>query len=70
MIKPYEVKSLIRDALEELDGKLTEPKDENIKSTVMESSVKEDDNGDLIFSFKEDSSSEYCDRYKIKIEYL
>lgn len=70
MLKPYEVKSIIRDALEELDGKLTEPKDENIKSTVMESSVNEDDNGDLIFSFKEDSSSESYDIYKIKIEYL
>ena len=70
MIKKYEVETIIKNALEELDGMLSKPNYEDGKCTVFESLVKEDENGDLIFSFKEDFLSEDIDRYRIKIEYM
>lgn len=70
MIKKYEVETIIKNALEDLDGMLSNPKYEDGKCTVFESSVEEDENGDLIFSFKEDFLSENIDRYRIKIEYM
>lgn len=70
MIKKYEVETIIKNALEELDGMLSKPNYEDGKCTVFESSVEEDENGDLIFSFKEDFLSENIDRYRIKIEYM
>ena len=74
MIKKYEVEEIIKTALEELDGKLSKPtyKDINQKEpiiTVFEAKVEEDENGDLIFSFKEDCLSEQTDKYRIKIEH-
>lgn len=70
MIKKYEVETIIRNALEELDGMLSKPDYEDGKCTVYEASVAEDEKGDLIFSFKEDFLSDDIDRYRIKIEYM
>ena len=49
---------------------ISDPKDEDNKSTIFEASVEENENGDLIFSFKEDTLSENIDRYKIKINLI
>lgn len=70
MIKKYEVESIIKDALEELNGMLSKPKYENDERTVYQAHVEEDENGDMIFSFKEDIMGEDVDRYRIKIEYI
>lgn len=69
MIKKYEVEAIIRNALEELDGMLSPPNYNNGKSTVYESVVTEDENGDLIFIFKEDCFSDDTDKYRIKVTY-
>lgn len=70
MIKKHEVKQIIANALKDLDGMISDPKDEDNKSTIFEASVEEDENGDLIFSFKEDTLSENIDRYRIKIDLI
>lgn len=70
MIKKYEVETIIKDALEELDGMVSDPKDGTGRSAIFEASVEKDENGDLIFSFKEDFLKDTVDRYRIKIEYL
>ena len=69
MIKKYEVETIIKNALEDLNGLLSKPNEAG-ECTVFESSVKEDENGDLIFSFKEDFLSENVDKYRIKIKYM
>ena len=70
MIKKYEVENIIKDALEELDGKMSKPRYDGNLCTIYESSVSEDENGDLIFSFKEDILDKEIDKYRIKIEYM
>ena len=70
MIKKYEVENIIRYALEELDGKMSKPRYDGGLCTIYESSVSEDENGDLIFSFKEDILDKEIDKYRIKIEYM
>lgn len=70
MIKKYEVEQIIKNALEELDGKMVDAKLGDGSVTVFESSVQYDENGDLIFSFKEDVFSENVDKYRIKVEYI
>lgn len=70
MLKKYEVENQIRAALEEWDGIISDKPDENGYYTIFESKVIEDDNGDLILSFKEDClSDDKPDKYRIKIEY-
>jgi hypothetical protein len=71
MLKKYEVENQIKAALEEWDGIMCDKPDENGNYTIFESKVIEDDNGDLILSFKEDFLSEdKPDKYRIKIEYF
>ena len=70
MLKKYEVETIIKNALTELDGMLSPPNYEDGKSTVYEASVEENENGELIFTFKEDFLSNDVDKYKIKIEYM
>ena len=69
MIKKHDVKMIIRNALEELDGKISEMKNGDGLS-VYEARVSEDENGNLIFSFKENCLSNSVDIYKISIEYI
>lgn len=70
MLAKWEVKEIITQAFEELDGMLSKPDYETGKCDVCEAKVVEDDNGDLIFTFKEDClSSDEPDKYRIKIEY-
>ena len=68
MIKTHEVKSIIRGALEELNGQEVDSKLCHEMLNIMESSVEEDEDGNLIFSFKEDFRSSHTDKYKISIE--
>ena len=70
MLKKYEVENQIRAALEEWDGLMSDKPDEDGYYTMFESKVIEDENGDLILSFKEDAlSDDKPDKYRIKIEY-
>lgn len=68
MIKRYEIESIIKNALEELNGKLSKP-DENGKCTIFEATTDNIQNGEIIFSFKEDMDSDDKDKYRIRIEY-
>ena len=75
MIKKCDVEEIIKATLEELDGKLFKytHKDKYQKEpiqTLYEAKVEEDENGDLIFSLKEDCLSEQTDKYRIKIEMI
>ena len=70
MLAKWEVKEIITQALEALDCMLSKPDYETGKYYVYEAKVVEDDNGDLIFTFKEDClSSDEPDKYRIKVEY-
>lgn len=70
MLKKYEVVNQIRYALEDWDGHISDKPNEDGYYTIFESRVVEDDNGDLILTFKEDClSSDKPDKYRIKIEY-
>lgn len=70
MIKRYEIENIIENALEELNGKLSKP-DENNKCTVFEANTDNPQNGEILFSFKEDMSDneEQLQRFRIRIEY-
>ena len=70
MLKKYEVVTIIANALEELDGVLSPMADEDGKHTLYEAKVEEDENHNLIFTFKEDClSDEQSDKYRIRVEY-
>lgn len=70
MIKRYEIESIIENVLDELNGKLSKP-DENDKCTVFEATTNNPQNGEILFSFKEDmfDDDEESDRFRIRIEY-
>lgn len=70
MIKKYEITKIITDALMDLNGMVSEPTYDG-KLNIFEVAVKEDENHNLLFSFKEDSlSNNTPDEYKITIEYI
>ena len=70
MIKRYEIENIIENALEELNGKLSKP-DENNKCTVFEADINKTQSGEIFFSFKEDifDNDEEPQRFRIRIEY-
>lgn len=71
MLKKYEVETIIEDALMELDSQVSEPDCETGKCSLYGASIEEDENGDMIFTFKEDVDSDDApDRYRIRIEYI
>ncbi len=70
MLKPYLIKNIIEEALQKLDGVLSDP-DENDECTLSEATVEDKGNSELILSFKEDmASSVKPDVYRIKIDYI
>ena len=74
MIKKYEVENIIKDSLLKLDGMISKPTyfSPNQKDpiyTIYEANVEEDVNGDLLFTFKEDCTSDEYEKYRIKITY-
>ena len=71
MLKKYEVENIITNALEELDHVLSPHLNEDGEHTIYEAKVEEDENHDLIFTFKEDCfSDDKPDKYRIKVEYF
>lgn len=71
MLKRYEVETIIKGALEELDCRLSKP-DENDEYTVYEVNVEDKENGVLELSFKEDmlDKEEIPTRYRITVELI
>ncbi len=68
MLKSYHVQNIIEDALQQLDGVLSDP-DENDECTLSEATVEDKGNGELILSFKEYMlSNAESDVYRIKID--
>lgn len=62
---------MIKNALMKLDGCLSNPDCETGKCSLYGASIEEDENGDIIFTFKEDVDSDDApDRYRIRIEYI
>ncbi len=75
MIKKYEIENIIKNALEELDGMVSKPtyftpEQKEPIYTVYEANVTNDENDNLIFTFKEDCTSDEYDKYKIQIELI
>lgn len=71
MLKKYEVETIIKNALIKLDGCLSKPDCETGKCSLYGASIEEDENRDMIFTFKEDvDSNDVPDRYRIRIEYI
>ena len=66
MIKIHEVKSIIKDALEKLNGNVNDKMCDG-RFTIFESTVKEDLYGNLLFTFKEDDQSNDEDLYVISV---
>lgn len=71
MLKQYEVETIIKDALEELNGCVSDL-DQYDKCTVYESNVEDKGNGILELSFKEDmlDKNEIPTKYRITVELI
>lgn len=71
MIRRYEVEDIIENALCDLNGKLSKPKNELNECTVFEADTENTQNGEILFSFKEDifDNEEEPQRFRIRIEY-
>ena len=68
-MEKHELKNIIIESLRDLDGKISDIEDVNDEFTIFDAKVEEDQNGDLIFSFKRDMlSNNSPDKYRIKIE--
>lgn len=71
MLKKYEIETMIINAFEDLDGKLSKPDCETGKCTLFEATSEFDENGDIILTFKEDFLDDrYVDKYRVHIELL
>lgn len=72
MLKQYEVETIIINALEELNGKLSKSNYDDGKYTVYESNVEDKGNGVLVLSFKEDmlDKEEIPTKYRITVELI
>lgn len=71
MIRRYEVEDIIENALCDLNGKLSKPKNELNECTVFEADTDNPQNGEILFSFKEDifDNEEEPQKFRIRIEY-
>ena len=70
MMKKYELEQIIKDALLDLDGRVMDTKLGDGSVTLFEADVEKDpENGDLIFTFKEDAFKPDVDRYRISINF-
>lgn len=72
MLKQYEVETIIINALEELNGKLSKPNYDDGECTVYESNVEDKGKGVLELSFKEDmlDKEETPAKYRITVELI
>ena len=71
MIRRYEVEDIIENALCDLNGKLSKPKNELNECTVFEADTENPQNGEILFSFKEDifDNEEEPQKFRIRIEH-
>jgi hypothetical protein len=72
MLKKYEVETMIRNALLETDGIISDKPDQDGNYEMYFADVSEDDNDNIVLTFDTYVGNEKIetDRYKIKIEYM
>ena len=72
MLKKYEVETIIKNALLEIDGMLSDKPDQDSNYEMYFADVSEDDNHNIILTFDTyiDNEKIETDKYKIKIEYM
>lgn len=72
MLKKYEVETMIRNALLEMDGIFSDKPDQDGNYEMYFADVSEDDNHNIVLTFDTYVGNEKIetDRYKIKIEYM
>lgn len=72
MLKKYEVETMIKDALLQMDGVLSDKPNEDGTYDLYFADVSEDDNSNIILTFDTYIGNKKIetDRYKIKVEYM
>jgi hypothetical protein len=72
MLKKYEVETMIKDALLEMDGVLSDTPNEDGTYDLYFADVSEDDDNNIVLTFDTYVGNEKIetDRYKIKVEYM
>lgn len=72
MLKKYEVETMIRDALLEMDGVFSDKPDQDGNYEMYFADVSEDDDHNIVLTFDTYVGNEKIetDRYKIKVEYM
>ena len=72
MLKKYEVETIIKDALLEMDGMLSDKPNEDGTYNLYFADVSEDDDHNIVLIFDTYVGNEKVetDRYKIKVEYM
>ena len=72
MLKKYEVETIIRNALLEIDGILSDKPDQDGNYEMYFADVTEDDDNNIVLTFDTYVGNEKIEtyRYKIKIEYI
>lgn len=72
MLKKYEVETMIKNALLEMDGALSDKPDQDGNYEMYFADVSEDDDHNIVLTFDTYIGNEKIetDRYKIKIEYM
>lgn len=72
MLKKYEVETIIRNALLEMDGVLSDKPDQDGNYEMYFADVSEDDDHNILLTFNTYVGNEKveADRYKIKVEYI
>lgn len=72
MLKKYEVETMIKDALLQMDGVLSDKPNEDGTYDLYFADISEDDNSNIILTFDTYIGNKKIetDRYKIKVEYM
>lgn len=72
MLKKYEVETMIKNALLEMDGVLSDKPNEDGTYDLYFADVSEDDDNNIVLTFDTYIGNEKTeiDRYKIRVEYM
>lgn len=72
MLKKYEVETMIKDALLDMDGMLSDTPNEDGTYDLYFADISEDDDHNIVLTFDTYIGNEKMetDRYKIKVEYM
>ena len=72
MLKKYEVETMIKNALLEMDGVLSDKPNEDGTYDLYFADISEDDNHNIVFTFDTYIGNKKIetDRYKIKVEHI